>query len=118
MPPTVVTMAITDIVVGVLFILLCLPLLKRRIPMNGLYGFRFRQSFTSEENWYRINEYGAQRMILWSLGIVFFGLMLFMPAFYKNPGILVLCSLAPLLVIIPVIESYQFARQLGRLDGE
>lgn len=36
------------------------PLMLRKVPMNTAYGIRTRKAFVSEENWYRINEYGGR----------------------------------------------------------
>lgn len=107
------TTGIMNITLGLLIIAISLPLLKRKIPMNRWYEVRIRQSFTSEENWYRINEYGAQRLILWSLAIIFLGVMQLAPPFRHLQMLQVIFSLAPLLVLIPAIESYLFARTLG-----
>jgi uncharacterized membrane protein len=60
----------TVIMVGVMFIFaggmiaaLALPLIKRNVKMNALYGIRIPKAFESEEAWYAINEYGG-RMLL------------------------------------------------------
>ena len=49
---------------GIVFIAFSIPLVKRRVKMNYLYGFRIPKAFESEENWYGINEYGAKQMII------------------------------------------------------
>jgi len=105
-------LGISNVSVGILMILLCVPLLKGRIGMNHWYGMRFKKSFQSEENWYRINRYGARKMILWSGVLVIIGVLtLFIPVGSK--GVLPLAiSSAPLIVIIPAIETWLYARKL------
>jgi SdpI/YfhL protein family len=44
--------------------ILVLPMLLGQVKM-GSYGVRMEESFASEENWYRINRYGAKTM-LWA----------------------------------------------------
>lgn len=107
-----IPLGISNITVGVLIIVLCLPLLKGRIGMNHWYGMRFRKSFQSKENWYRINGYGAQRMILWSAVLVIVGVLtLFIPVSSKGILSLVISS-APLIIIIPAIETWLYTRKL------
>lgn len=47
---------------GLLFVMLAIPLIKRRIPPNYAYGFRVKAAFTSDAIWYDINEYSARLM--------------------------------------------------------
>ncbi len=60
----------TDVFAAILFIVGALPLLKREIEPNRWYGIRIRKAFASEENWYRINQYGARRLIFWSVAVL------------------------------------------------
>src|SRR5690349_14907242 len=53
----------------------CLPLIKRKVPMNRVYGIRVRESFTSEERWLDINAYGGRQFALCSLPIVVTGIV-------------------------------------------
>lgn len=54
--------------VGLLFIGLAVPLIKRRIPPNDLYGFRVPETLASEEVWYDVNEYSGRQLRL--LGVI------------------------------------------------
>ncbi|QTA90829.1 SdpI family protein [Desulfonema magnum] len=102
---------IANVFCGVLFVCISIPLLKDMIPMNRFYGFRFAKSFESERNWYQINKYGAKRMILWSVPIILIGIItFFIPFSSKSLGTLL--ALVPLLVIIPAMESYFYAKKL------
>lgn len=56
------------IAVGSLFIGLAVPLIKRRIPPNHLYGFRTAATLASEEVWYAANEYSGRQLRL--LGVI------------------------------------------------
>lgn len=59
--------------VGVLFIGLAVPLIKRRIPPNHLYGFRVPETLASEEIWYAVNEYSGRQLRL--LGVIILAAM-------------------------------------------
>jgi len=88
---------------------LAIPLCRRKIRMNGFYGVRLARSFESDELWYRINEYGGRRLILWSFGLIGFGVLSF---FVTSRPWLIALAFAPLLYVIPCIESYVYARRL------
>lgn len=72
-----VILGITNIVCGIVFILISLPLVYKRVPMNHYYGFRIAKSFSSEENWYEINRFGGRQLIRWSVLLVAIGILYF-----------------------------------------
>jgi len=101
--------------VGVLLILVCIPLLLGKVRMNPYYGIRLPKAFLSEENWYRINAYGAQRMMLWSVVLIALGFVELLLPFHgkRNSLLLPLLSLAPAVVMIPpMIEIFIYSRDL------
>jgi hypothetical protein len=106
---------LSDIAVGVLAIILCIPLLRNKVEMNRWYGIRFKKSFESTGNWYKINRYGARRMILWSVVIIVIGVVGLFPAFRGRGDLQAAVACAPLLLIIPAIESRLYA---GRLPSD
>ncbi len=104
---------LSNIFAGLLIIAVCIPLLKGKVKMNRWYGIRLKKSFESEENWYKINRYGAQRMIIWSLVIVAIGTAeLFIRPDIKGTSWLLISRVPLLLMIIPAIESWIYARKL------
>ncbi|MFH1074862.1 MAG: SdpI family protein [Candidatus Firestonebacteria bacterium] len=106
-----IKIGLVNIFVGFLIIILCIPLVKRKIKMNRWYGMRIPKSFKSEENWYKINEYGGRIFIYWSIPIVLIGIIsLFLPPLGEK-GITLL-SLAPLLVILPAIQLLIYSRKI------
>ena len=57
-----------NVVVGLLIVGLSIPLIRRRVKPNRLYGFRTPKTMSSEQIWYKANAY-AGRIGLWT-GIV------------------------------------------------
>ena len=103
------TLGISHILIGILMIGLSIPMLKGKIKMNHGYGFRFRKSFESDKNWYKINKYGAKRLIIWSAILTAIGITtLFLPPSAIGNNLLLI---APLILIIPALESYVFAKR-------
>ena len=80
--------------------------------MNKVYGIRFKKSYESERNWYRINEYGGKRLIFWSIPLIIFGIVSVFLPLEGRKHLIAAVSCAPLIVIVPVIESYIYSRKL------
>jgi SdpI/YfhL protein family len=73
-----------DIGTGLLCIAMSIPLLRGSVPRNTFYGFRFRQSFGSEEQWQHVKRYGAKHLIRWSLLILVMGICTFVIPLQDN----------------------------------
>jgi len=103
------------IAVGLITIGLAIPLLNGKVGRNPYYGARFSQSFASDEAWFAINRFAAKRMMLWSPGLIGVGLLaLFLPL-GAHPGWALILAFAPLvLVVVPAIEAWRFAKRYGR----
>ncbi len=98
---------------GLLFLLLALPLVAGRIPMNRFYGVRFREAFASETDWYIINRYGAWQLISWSVVLLVAGMgAYFLPL---GPDWLVPLLLVPALAALASgLATYRFAKKRAR----
>ena len=107
-----IILGLTNILIGLIMILLVYPLKKGLIKMNWWYGFRFSVSFKSDENWYNINKYGAKRFMFWAIPLLIIGLIAFVIPFNENFLLILLFSFLPLIVLIPAFESYLFAKNL------
>lgn len=102
-----------NIAVGIVLIAVSIPLVRRKIKPNYGYGFRIAKAFESEENWYRINEYGGRQMIRWSAVLVLIGVVaLLIPLGPEDQALALLFGLAPVLVLIPAIQTILWARKL------
>lgn len=75
---------LVNIGMALLIISVSIPLVRRRIPMNSLYGVRIRKSFESDENWYAINEYGGKQLIIWSVPMLLAGVACFFIPFEEH----------------------------------
>jgi hypothetical protein len=106
---------ILDIGVAILFVVISIPLVLGKIPMNSAYGFRFAKSFESDDLWLRINRYGGRQLILWSIPIALLGVAtLLFPVLAAHPvHFLLLTCAAPLAFIIAAaVACYRFANRL------
>jgi uncharacterized membrane protein len=54
---------ITVCVTGILFVLISLPLIFRKIPPNPIYGYRTRATLSDESLWYDANAYFGRKFV-------------------------------------------------------
>jgi uncharacterized membrane protein len=57
-------------VIGILFVILAIPLIKRRIPPNFVYGVRTRRTLSDTAVWYEVNRYFGKDFLV--VGILIF----------------------------------------------
>jgi uncharacterized membrane protein len=97
---------------GILFVILPLPLYFKKIKMNHWYGVRIPKSFKSEKNWYRINQYGAKWLIIWSIVPLLSGIMnlIFPFVVIRDIHLMLLIVMGP--VIIALFQILIYAKKL------
>ncbi len=100
------------VVAGLAMFGLALPLVRERVGRNALYGIRLRESLRSDDAWFAINRYGGKRLIVWSIPLILVGAVsLFLPL-RSHAALTLALGFAPLVfVVIPVVESWRFARR-------
>ena len=107
-----IKIALTHMGVALLIAGLCIPLIRRKIPMNRFYGFRLPQSFVSNEAWYAINEYGGKVLLLWMLPVFFVGLY---GVFGENPYYpLISTGVMITSMVMAMLQSILKSRQIGK----
>ena len=102
------------IILGIIMIVCGIPLKKGLIKRNWLYGFRIKKSFEYDEYWYKINKYGGERIILWSLPIFILAFVNFLIPLYENFLFYIIFNIIALhvLIIIPILETIRYAKKL------
>jgi hypothetical protein len=60
----------------------------------------------------KINRYGAKRLMIWSVLIILIGGIALFTPLHDRESLAFFIANAPLLVIIPAVESYLYARKL------
>ena len=53
---------------GLLMAGLSVPLVLKKIPPNGIYGFRVRATIENPHLWYMVNAYAGKRLVAVGLG--------------------------------------------------
>ena len=107
------TIGLSLIPIGILFVILAIPLLLGRIGMNHYYGMRISKAFASKENWYEINRYGAKQWIISSFLTILVGIISLLIPFAEYHFLIIPISLSPILVLIPaVVRTYHYVNRL------
>jgi hypothetical protein len=113
MAPINLILGFSYIFLAILLILVSIPLQRGAIGMNRFYGVRFKKSFESDDNWYKINKYSAGKIILWSWLLLAAGVVILLIPADDNDVLIGLMTFCPLVLLLPpVISGYRFARRL------
>ncbi|BCM90793.1 hypothetical protein IAD21_02655 [Abditibacteriota bacterium] len=108
-----IPIALSFISVGLLLIGLNIPLLQGKIKRNPYYGVRIRKSFESEENWLKINRYGAKQMIVWSAVMVALGIATFFVPFNNATYLAIIFgSVVLFCVLVPSVQIILYTKKL------
>jgi hypothetical protein len=101
-----------NLVAGLLFVALALPLYRRRIPRGG-YGVRFAAALKSDRAWYAINAHAGRRTIQLAPVLVVIGLYALIVPVDLTPGLTWMFALAPLMVAgLVLVDTYLFSLRL------
>jgi uncharacterized membrane protein YjgN (DUF898 family) len=116
-------LAIMDVVVGLIFLGLCIPLVQRKIGRNAAYGFRTRKTLASDKAWYAVNYGAAKAGVYMSIGMVIFGIVvaLLLSTMSDNmqDGVLCAALVAPLVYALGLIMAREIElKKLDKSDSE
>jgi hypothetical protein len=75
---------VTFVALGLLFMMLAVALIKRRVPPNGFYGLRVPATFQDRKVWYEANARSGRDLL--ALGIMLVLLALGLPMFSVGQG--------------------------------
>jgi uncharacterized membrane protein len=98
-----------------LFVLLAIPLILRKVPRNGVYGFRTPKTLRSDEIWYAANAFFGWGMVFSSVVTaiaikVLYSLKGLTPEQFLTSSLVVL--VAPL--VLAVLFTFLHIRNLDR----
>lgn len=101
---------------GLLLAALSLPLMRRKIKPNGLYGFRNKATMENPEVWYKVNHYSGQRLFIAGIGIALTAVLC-----YVWPGLsmtvdgyaFAVTGVGGGLLLWAILSSYLYLKSLG-----
>lgn len=97
---------------GILLALLSIPLMRRKIPPNGLYGFRTPKTIDNPELWYLVNQYSAKRMFWTAIAFVVAALGLYLLPIGLDEYAMGCLGVFSLGMIITIVQSVNYLRSL------
>ena len=98
--PVNLILAASILFIALLFVALGIPLMKRKVKMNNVYGIRFKKSYESEAAWYDINVYGGRVLTYCAIPLALLGIMSLYIDFDSSPTVALVVALSPALVVI------------------
>jgi uncharacterized membrane protein len=104
-------LGLSNLFSGLLILGLMWPLYQGRIGRNSLYGVRTKKTLSSDEVWYAVNKYAAQRMLPYAAMIAGIGAAAFFLPLKQNPALAMVIGLVPLVVLIPCLQSWRYSQQ-------
>lgn len=112
MEATNLLLGLSNLFVSFLIIGISIPLVMGKVPINKMYGIRFRKSYETEETWYKVNHYGGKQLIIWSIPLALLGFFTLFLTIKENVFLISLIACAPLIVLVPVFKSYRYSKKL------
>ena len=94
---------------------LSVPLILRRIPPNGLYGFRVKATLENPELWYAVNAYAGWRLLAGGVSCVAAALGLTLVPSLTLDGYALGClAVTGTVIVIGLLQSVLYLRSLLR----
>ena len=108
-----ITMLIMQVTSSLLLIGLSIPLIRRKVPPNGLYGFRVRRTLDDPVVWYEANAYSGKCLLGAGIAILIGSLALYPIPAIDGPSYATACAVVALgALAVAVFRSFRF---LGRI---
>ena len=104
-------LGLINLVIALLIGSLCIPLLLGKIPMNHWYGMRVSAAYRSNENWYRVNSWGARCFIAWSIALALLSISVLLST-SLNQTFGKATAWFALIYFIPVYQTWHFSKKL------
>jgi hypothetical protein len=107
------------VILGLLMVVLALPLIKRKVKPNGLYGFRVPQTLNDPEVWYAVNAHFGRRLLVTGVATTLTALLL-----YRLPGLDVdryawaLLAVFALFFGVGLVQSWLYMNTLTRSSSD
>jgi hypothetical protein len=98
---------------GILLVGLSLPLIWKKVPPNGLYGFRVSQTLNNPQVWYEVNAYSGKRLFWAGVSTVLAALALyFIPGISVDAYALGVLAVFVVVMVVGLVQSVRYMRSL------
>lgn len=102
-----------EVLVSLVFLIIAIPLERRAIEPNGLYGFRVQKTMQHPEVWYEANAFFGRRLVGVSLVALISAMILYW-GFSLQPGVNLLIHTAILFAGLAwcIFRTWRFIQTL------
>ena len=101
--------------VGLIFVGLAIPLIKRKVRPNALYGLRVAATLENEKVWYEANAHSGRDLLWLGIGTIIISSALFaLPWRDQGSYALVCCVILVVGVVIYAIRGLRIAKAVSR----
>ena len=99
--------------VGLLFVALAVPLLRRRVPPNTWYGLRVGETMADSEVWYEANQRSARDFLRLGVGFAVLAVALSFVPWHDDQSYALVCALVLVVgVLIYTLRALKIARDV------
>jgi len=101
------------LVCGTLLAGLSLPLIWKKVPPNGLYGFRVSKTLDNPQVWYEVNTYSGKRLFWTGVSTILAALALyFIPGISVDGYALGVLAVFTVVIVVGLVQSVRYMRSL------
>jgi uncharacterized membrane protein len=101
------------VVVGLVFAALSIPMIRRRVPPNSVYGFRVKKTLSDPKVWYDANEFSGRCLFWLGVTMSLASLILFFIPPIGDIAYAWICQLSTLVgIAISMILSFRYLNRI------
>jgi uncharacterized membrane protein len=109
------TILILYVVIGLLMVALAVPLIKRKVKPNGLYGFRVPQTLNDPLVWYAVNAHFGRRLLVTGVATPLAALLLYpLPGLDVDSYAWALLAVFVLFFGVGLVQSWRYMQAMER----
>ncbi len=100
---------------GLLLAVFAVPLIKRKVKPNWLYGFRVPQTMSDPDVWYAVNAHFGRRMLVAGLATALAAVLLYrVPTLDVDSYAWALLAVFTLFFGVGIVQSWRYMNKLIR----
>lgn len=108
------TILILYVVFGLLLAIFAVPLIRRKVKPNWIYGFRVPQTMSDPEVWYAVNAHFGRRLLVIGVATTLAALLLYrVPSLDVDSYAWALLAVFALFFGVGVAQSWRFMKTLS-----
>jgi uncharacterized membrane protein len=113
------TLLVLYMILGLLMVVLAVPLIKRKVKPNGLYGFRVPQTLSDPEVWYAVNAHFGRRLLVTGVATTLAALLLYrVPDLDVDSYAWALLAVYVLFFGVGLAQSWRYMNTLTRSSSD